>query len=48
MAAFVGRGSTLGAARIGSCVMPNIAAKHYLQQRDLHFQAVTGTGPWVT
>jgi len=26
----------------------NIASKHYLQQRDLHFQSVTGTGPWVT
>ena len=26
----------------------NIASKHYLQQRDLHFQSVTGIGPWVT
>ncbi len=25
-----------------------IASKHYLQQRDLHFQSVTGIGPWVT
>jgi len=26
----------------------NIATKHYLQRSDLHFAAVTGTGPWVT
>ena len=25
---------------------PTVAAKHYLQSRDLHFKAVTGTGPW--
>ena len=25
---------------------PAIAAKHYLQPRDLHFKGVTGTGEW--
>ena len=25
-----------------------IASKHYLQSQDLHFKAVTGSGPWVT
>jgi integrase len=26
---------------------PTVAAKHYLQSKDLHFKAVTGTGPWL-
>ena len=27
---------------------PTVAAKHYLQSKDLHFKAVTGSGPWIT
>ena len=27
---------------------PLIAATHYLQSRDLHFKAVTGSGPWIS
>ena len=27
---------------------PTVAAKHYLQSKDLHFKAVTGTGAWIT
>jgi integrase len=26
---------------------PTVAAKHYLQSKDLHFKAVTGSGPWI-
>jgi hypothetical protein len=26
---------------------PTVAAKHYLQSKDLHFKAVMGTGPWL-
>jgi integrase len=26
---------------------PTVAAKHYLQSKDLHFKAVTGAGPWL-
>ncbi len=27
---------------------PTVAAKHYLQSKDLHFKAVTGVGAWIT
>ena len=27
---------------------PTVAAKHYLQSKDLHFKAGTGTGAWIT
>jgi integrase len=27
---------------------PAVAAKHYLQSNDLHFKAVTGSGPWIS
>ena len=27
---------------------PTVAAKHYLQSKDLHFKAVTGAGPWLS
>ena len=27
---------------------PAVAAKHYLQSREIHFRSATGSGPWLT